>query len=127
YEYDDEELKAVEVEKEKNEPHPEYLVGFTLTNSGEARKFIDKLTKDSFLLKQSNYHQINADWKVKVFVAVTENILLITNDEELLKKNFSGYAPEDRISKELQDLLLHKTTSGYVNIREIFARLPSRI
>lgn len=125
FEYDDEELKAVEVEKVKKDPFAEFIVGFTLNDLAQAKKLIGKLTKDSFLVKQGDYHEINIkELPVKIFVAISNNILLITNDEELLKKNFSGYPAEERVSKELQDVLLNKTSSGFVNLKEIFVRLP---
>jgi hypothetical protein len=122
FDYDEENLKPIEVEKTKKEIYPEFFAGFTLNNTVQAKKFLTSLTKDSFLLKQNTYYIIPAEQKL--FVTISNNLLIITNNEAIVKENFKGYSEKERISSDLQATLLHKTSAFHVNIKDIFAKLP---
>lgn len=123
YDYDEEELQTVEVEKTKREVFPEYVIGLTLNNVGKAKNILEKLHQDSFLLRKDNYYYFPfGDQSVMTMIA--GKILLITNNKELLSRHAEGYQEAERLPKNLQDLLLNKNASAYVSLKDIFARLP---
>lgn len=122
FDYDEENLKPIEVEKTKKEIFPEFFAGFTLNNTVEAKKFLASLTKDSFLLKKNTYYIIPGEQKL--FVSISNNLLLITNNEVIVNENFKGYSEKERISNDLQATLLHKTSAFHINIKDVFAKLP---
>jgi hypothetical protein len=122
FDYEGDDLKPAEVEKTKKEIFPEFFMGFTLNNTVQAKRLLLSLTKDSFLLKQNSYYIIPGEQKL--FVSISNNLLLVTNNEAIVKESFLGYSEKERISQDLQATLLHKTSSFYVNIKDIFAKLP---
>jgi hypothetical protein len=127
YEYDEEEYKAVEVEKIKNEPFPEFTIGLSVNNKSKLQSILNSFVKDSILIQHQNYfysESSKADSTPRIYLALNGDVLLITTELELVTTNLNGYSSENRISKEVEDLLTNKTLSIYVSLKDIFARLP---
>jgi len=127
YEYDEEEYKTIEVEKVKNDPFPEFTIGLTVNNKTKLESLLNGFVKDSLLKQHKNYyytHSTKGDSTPTIYLALSGEVLLITSEVELVTTHLNGYSSENRISKEVEDLITNKTLSVYVSLKDIFARLP---
>jgi Domain of unknown function (DUF4836) len=118
YDYD-ENFNQIEVRKERTEVRPEFIM---LAGVGEAKKMqelIDIMERMNVLKKQnSQYYLMNTpgEYDVRVFLALHNGMLIITNNEELMQKKLKhGYKRKDRVNGKLRRLGRRSPLVAYWN------------
>ncbi len=107
YDYD-ENFNATEVKKERTEIRPEFIMVAGIGKKKKAQDILDILERANAIKKQNSlYYLINTpgEYDVKMFLAIQDGMLIITNNEELmLTKLKHGYRNSSAMKHSLKHL-----------------------
>lgn len=107
YDYD-ENFNKTEVRKEKTEIRPEFIMLAGIGQKKDAEDLLKILENANAIKKQnSEYYLINTpgEYDIKMFLAIQNGMLIITNNEELMLNNLKhGYKNGKAMSKKLKKL-----------------------
>ncbi|RMG80676.1 MAG: DUF4836 family protein [Bacteroidetes bacterium] len=101
YEYD-EDFNATEVQREVEKDIPEFSVIWTHQSKNDWMKFVRLGMKSGLLQSAGNYYALQppGGQKMELFVALKDDLLIMTNSQDLAKKRLKkGYKRKSRIAK----------------------------
>lgn len=123
YEYD-ENFNKTEIRKEKTEVRPEFIMLAGLGKEKKAMEIIAALERINAVKKQNNlYYLINTpgEFDVKIFLAIHNGMLIITNNEELMQQKLKhGYSKHEQMSGKLRKLGRKSPVVGYWDGKKTF-------
>ncbi|MFI5148324.1 MAG: hypothetical protein ACHQRM_01215 [Bacteroidia bacterium] len=118
YNYDDN-FKRTETRQEKTEVLPEFLVMANTGKPAEVQKILDATEKMGGLKKEGDgiyLMELPKQNTFKIYVALANNILFVTNNEELVHgKLKSGYPKNEQMNAEEKKLLSDNSVAYYWN------------
>jgi hypothetical protein len=107
YDYD-ENFNKTETRKERTEVRPEFIFIAGLGEQAKVEQIVQVLARVNAVKQQNQeYYLINTpgEYDVKVFLAIQNGMLIVTNNEELMLKNLKrGYKRKSGIGRKLRRL-----------------------
>jgi hypothetical protein len=104
----DENFNKTEIRKEKTEIRPEFIMVAGIGQKEDAEKILEILQRANAIKKQNNqYYLINTpgEYDIKMFLAIQNGMLIVTNNEELMLNNLKhGYSRGKAMNGKLKKL-----------------------
>jgi hypothetical protein len=123
YDYD-ENFEKTEIRKERTEIRPEFVFVAGIGKQEKAEEIIGILERAGALKKQNNqYYLINTpgEYDVKMFLALKNGMLIITDNEDLMVNHLSkGYNRRQGMNKEMRKLGRKSPLVGYWDGKKSF-------
>ncbi|MDC3336671.1 DUF4836 family protein [Flavobacteriales bacterium] len=136
YEYDDD-FNENEITKTKQELLPEYVFLASIGNEKLSGKIIELLVKSELLIQKEGYYLVidptsryrkNKENGMLHYVAIENDVLIVTNDVELVTTYRESGLPKNRlISKERRTHLKKNNYVGYWNSDNTFSKMTAEM
>jgi len=134
YDYDDD-YNRVETIKTKKETLPEFVSIATIGNKELRTKIIKLMEQTEVLVKKGHYYEFQepkskysdrAAKPLNIFCMIKGNLLIVTNDEPLLKENNgNGLSKSNQIKGEVYNLMKSNNMFAYWLPKATFDKIPN--
>jgi len=106
------------VKKTRKEQTPMYVMAMTIGNAENLQKFIKLGNVLGGFKQMDGYYEILEAGKVRNYFALDKNILVVSNDEELISKNLQK-ARKKSVDSRIQKLTQDNPMLVYINTQNI--------
>jgi hypothetical protein len=120
YEYD-EDYNMTKVEKTRKQTVPMYVAEMTIGNKDDLMKILGALKSFQIISEKDNMYSVTAPgMEIEVNMIVKNNLLVISNDMNLLK---NGASKSNRLNTTIQAEALKNNTFMYMNFQNLFSKI----
>lgn len=136
YDYD-EDYKRIETTKTKKETLPEFVSIATIGNKELRDKIIKLMSQTDVIRKKGDYYELQepksrysdrAAKPLNVFYMIKDNLLIVTNDEQLLiDNNGNGLAKANQLNGEALKLMKSNNMFAYWTPRATYDKVPKEM
>jgi hypothetical protein len=110
-------------EKTKKEIFPGFMMAATTYKTEIVKRVLASLEKEGLITAKDHYYKMPTAHS-EYFIMLSDKILIVSNDENLIKNKTTGYASNEKIPAEAQEVLLSNSFSMYLNMERMAGKLP---
>jgi hypothetical protein len=112
-----------QVEKIKKEVFPEFIIAATTYKTETVKRVLVSLENQGLIKNHGHYYTVVSD-SSDYAIFLSDKILIVTNDEALIRNNIKVYPEKEMVSQNVRELLLSNSFSMYLNPERILSKMP---
>jgi hypothetical protein len=111
------------IEKIKKEIFPKFIIAATAYKTGTVKKVLMSLEKQGTVINHGHYYKL-VTGNSGYYLTLSDKILIISNDEDLIKNKPKVYSESDMLPNNVQENILSNGFSMYFNLERTLSKMP---